>query len=321
MPLVTDREKARRVLDDAARRKVSVAIFCTASHWNTEAILLAAQRYARAHGLAGVPVAVAMTFNYPHMPQAQRILYARHAQAGFLSIMGHLRALCDGPDAPYRDVTVLPHLDHANPERDAWALTRGLPYLASVMFDAQEFSHEENIARTAEYVRRYGHEVLVEGAMEGLTVSGATRSRPTDDYVPMALDYVKRTGVDLLVADLGTEQQSTTVGQARYRKDRAVALTAALGRPMLVLHGTSCLDDAQIHGLAGDGILRVNMWTRIAREAGQHAAQRLTERMDKIRAGSFEDTESMRYLYDSIEKAADIMEQTLGLLGYSNLAE
>jgi fructose/tagatose bisphosphate aldolase len=321
MAIITDLAAARKVLYDAADRGASVAIFCTASHWNTEAILLAAQRFRRAHNLPTVPVAVAMTFNYPHMPQAQRVLYARDAAAGFLSNMAHLRALCEGPDAPYADVTVLPHLDHANPERDHWALTQALPHLASVMFDAQDYPLEENIQRTAEYVRTYGSQVLVEGAMEGLSVSGAKHSHPTDDYVDTALDYVRRTGVDLLVADLGTEQQSGTVGQARYRRDRAQALTRAMGQKMLVLHGTSCLDDAQINGLSEDGIVRVNMWTRIAREAGQYAAQRLVDRMDRIRAGSFEDTESMAYLYDSIERAADIMEQTLGLLGYGSLTE
>ncbi len=51
--------------------------------------------------------------------------------------MGHLKALCEGPGAPYPQVVVLPHLDHADPKRDRWALTEGLPHLASVMFDAQ----------------------------------------------------------------------------------------------------------------------------------------------------------------------------------------
>ena len=35
--------------------------------------------------------------------------------------------------------------------------------------------------------------------------------------------------------------------------------------------------------------------------------------------GDFESSESRQYIFDSIEKAADIMEETLGLLGYINL--
>jgi len=72
--------------------------------------------------------------------------------------------------------------------------------------------------------------------------------------------------------------------------------------------------------LAEDGVVRVNMWTRIAREAGQYAAEKLTERIDKVRDGDFESAESRQYIYDSIEKAADIMEEVLGLLGYKNLS-
>ena len=90
---------------------------------------------------------------------------------------------------------------------------------------------------------------------------------------------------------------------------------------MLVLHGTSCLDSEQIKGLASDGVVRVNMWTRIAREAGQYAAEKLVSRMDKIKAGDFESTESMQYMRDNVEKAADIMEEMMELYGYPNLAK
>jgi hypothetical protein len=44
--------------------------------------------------------------------------------------------------------------------------------------------------------------------------------------------------------------------------------------------------------LATDGIIRVNMWTRIVREAGQTAAGRLFARREAIAAGDFEATES-----------------------------
>ena len=89
---------------------------------------------------------------------------------------------------------------------------------------------------------------------------------------------------------------------------------------MLVLHGTSCLKKEEVESLPRDGIIRVNIWTRIVREAGQYAAKRIVERMEKIDKGDFESAESKQYLYDSTEKAAEIMEETLGILGYRNLA-
>ena len=321
MPIIKGRDAAMGVVERMRRRRVSMAIFCTASHWNTEAILLAAKRYAEKKGIESIPLAVAMTFRYPHMQQAERATFSRDAKAGFVSIMRHLQTLCGDDGSPYADVAVLPHLDHADPVRDGWALTEGLPYLASVMFDAQAYPEAENLQMTRDYVKTYGGQVLVEGIMEQLAVAGGPRARQSDLYVEKAVGYVRDTGIDFLVADLGTEQQSASAGGCTYLAERARALTERLGRPMLVLHGTSSLTDGQMGSLAGDGVIRVNMWTRIARESGQHAAWRLCGRCESIAAGLFEATESRQYLDDSVEKAAEIMERTLDLLGYGRLAE
>jgi fructose/tagatose bisphosphate aldolase len=298
-----------------------MAIFCTAAHWNTEAILVAGQRIAEKYKLSQVPLAVAMTFTYPYMPQAKRMTYSGDERAGFLSNMAHLKALCDGPHAPYKNVVVLPHLDHADPKRDKWALTEGVPYLATVMFDAQKYPFEDNLAWTRDYVNTYGKKVLVEGIIEELSVGGQKQAVQRDDYVEKAVQYIKETGVDLLVADLGTEQQSSRVGGARYLKARAQSLTSSVGgQAKLVLHGTSCLSADQMQNLAGDGIIRVNMWTRIVREAGQYAARQLIARQNAIEAGDFEATESHQYLIDSTEQAAQIMVEVMELIGYPHLS-
>lgn len=318
MSIITDRTSALAVAQEYAARGACLAILGTASHWNTEAILLAAQRLQRSRGLDRVAVCVSMTFTYAHMPQCERVTFSRDPRAGFLSMMAHLQALCGSPDSPYAAVTVLPHLDHAHPVRDRWALTEGLPFLASVMFDAQSYPPDENRRLTAEYVAAHGKQVLVEGILEELAVHGAAaHAAPAGDYAARAQEYVAATGVDYLVADLGTEQQAQTVGGARYLGERAREITARLGRPQLVLHGTSCLDPSQLAGLSRDGIARVNLWTRIAREAGQFAAQGVHERRSQIQAGEFDAADSRAYLMDSIERAAALMEETLIGLGYA----
>ena len=321
MSLITEREQALEVIRWLISKQASMAVFCTASHWNTEAILLAASRFSQKNKIKEIPLAIAMTFNYPYMAQAKRVTYTKDPVSGFVSVMEHIKVLCDGEDSPYGNVVVLPHLDHADPVKDKWALTKGLPYLASVMFDAQKYPPEENIVLTRKYVKKYGSQVLIEGIMEELSVEGYTHVRGDDRYVEKAVDYVSKTRVDFLVADLGTEQQSSSIGKCEYLGDRARELTMNLGKAMLVLHGTSCLSNKQMTSLPEDGIVRVNMWTRIARKSGQYAAQKLVERMDQIRKGDFESAESRQYIFDSIEKAADIMEETLELLGYMNLRE
>jgi len=316
--LVTDRASSLKLFEKAADCDMSIAIFCTASHWNTEAILLAADRLAQKHSLQNVPVVVATTGTYRHMPQLKRFTYAAEPRSGFFAYMGVLQALTEGKYAPYRDVMVMPHLDHADPVHDRWTLTAALPYLSSVMFDCQRLPLEENIALTKEYVRQYGDQVLVEGIMETLNVEGGAVAKNVDDYCQKAVEYTRETGVDFFVADLGTEQQTSSVGGARYDKARAAELTRALERRMLVLHGTSCLTNDQVRGLAADGVVRVNMWTRIAREAGQYAAENVVKRMDKVRAGAFDACEANAFLRDNVEKAADIMVEMMELFGYAN---
>ena len=205
-----------------------------------------------------------------------------------------------------------------SPVKDKWELTEGLDYFASVMFDAQSYPLEENISMTKKYISEYGHKVLVEGALEGLSVSGAKKAQHVDNYVDKAVHYVDKTGVDFLVADLGTEQQSNDT-KGTYLKSRAMELTRSLGQPMLVLHGTSSLSNEDIRGFSEDGVVRVNMWTRIVRESGQFAAERLCARMDAIKANDFEACESRAYIEDNIDHAASIMYDVMGSLNYGAL--
>ncbi|MBI4976515.1 MAG: class II fructose-bisphosphate aldolase [Spirochaetes bacterium] len=323
MPTVTGRSSSTKVIERVIEKNVSMAIFCTASHWNTEAILLAAKKLCDKYQIESVPIAIAMTFNYPYMPQAQRVMYSRNPKLGFQSIMDHIHLLCDHADSPYRNIAVLPHLDHADPERDAWALTEGTKYLSSVMFDAQRYTSGQNIALTREYVQNHGKDIMVEGILEELAVADkheSSHNASTDSYPERAAAYVKATGIDFLVADLGTEQQASSSGGVHYMNERAQGLTAALGKKMLVLHGTSSLNNDQMQSLSGDGVVRVNMWTKIAREAGRYAAGNLFKRAEALFSNDFESVESNRYLMDSIEKASDMMLEILEILNYANFA-
>ena len=323
MPVVHTRRESVKAAERAETCGASIAILGTASHWNAEAILLAAKKLCGKYGIESVPVTVSMTFNYRYMAQAQRITYSGDPKLGFQSIMEHLHLLCGSPGSPYHHIQVLPHLDHADPEFDMWALTEGIRYLSSVMFDAQRYTREKNMELTREYVKNHHADTMVEGIMEELVVADVhgRSSRDDDDYPVRAREYVDATGVDYLVADLGTEQQAATCGNAVYLKKRAEEITAALGRKMLVLHGASSLTNEQMKGLAADGVVRVNMWTKIAREAGRNAARNLFERICAGPSGNFETFDSRQYLYDNIEYASNMMLEILETLNYANFAK
>jgi fructose/tagatose bisphosphate aldolase len=319
--IVTDRKDSQKIIERIKSQKVSLPIFCTASYWNTEAILLAARNIGEKFNLKDVPVAIAMTYNYEYMPQAQRITYSKDPRLGFISILQHLRVLANDPKSPYYNIVVLPHLDHADPVRDRWALTEGTDYLASVMFDAQKYPLDENIKMTSDYVKKYKNKVMIEGIMDQLSVSVADKKHNSliDNYPERAVDYIKNTGIDFLVADLGTEQQSNAVGKSVYLKKRAREIRQLVGDKILVLHGTSCLSGDEIATLPEDGILRVNMWTRIVRDAGLYAIDQLHKREEMIRMNNFNAIDSHQYLMDSTEKAAQIMEEIMISLGYAHL--
>ena len=320
MSVVINRIKLVKTLDMLREKKVSMAVFATSSHWNTEAILLAASKFAKKYEIQYIPVAVAITYNYGHMPQAIRVTYEGNPRHGFLSIMEHLKILCNSSDSPYSNVTVFPHLDHGDPFRDKWALTEGLPYLSSVMFDAQKYPFEENIEMTKDYVKKYGCNIIVEGIMDELAVEGSSKGTGDDTFAEKAFDFISRTGVDLLVANLGTEQQSTSAGNCTYLSERAKNITEKVGKAVLVLHGTSCLLEDQLGDVVKDGVIRLNIWSKIARQAGQYAARKIVERIRKIEEGDFESTESRQYIFDSIINAEETMENMLGAIGYQRLA-
>ena len=77
----------------------------------------------------------------------------------------------------------------------------------------------------------------------------------------------------------------------------------------------------QITGLAEDGIVKVNMWTRIAREAGQYAAAKIREREAEMEQGIFDACDPQTYINDAAAKAIEIMEEHLAYFNYGKLAD
>jgi len=169
-------------------------------------------------------------------------------------------------------VLAVTQLDHAHPVLDRQVIAYGLRnrLFSCIMYDCSHLSLEENIRRTAAFVRRNRHRVLVQGIVDQVYEAGAESpanayTRPED-----ALEYFRRVEPFLLVANLGTEHRAYMPGyRPRYRPRLARRIADALGRRMLVLHGSSCLTRPQLHGLAADGIMQANVWTRFEKEGAR----------------------------------------------------
>jgi fructose-bisphosphate aldolase class II len=135
---------------------------------------------------------------------------------------------------------------------------------SSIMFDASALPFDENIAATARFVARRGKEIVIEGACD--EIADATgKEVPALTTPDKAELYFSRTGVDMAVANLGTEHRASSAEQ-KYRGDLARQIKARVGA-RIVLHGCSSVTLDQIGNLFEDGICKVNIWTALERES------------------------------------------------------
>jgi len=280
MPIVTDPTETRQFLEELRRRQAAIPAFCTENEWTTEAVLEATSRAGRRFGLARPPVFLAFTASYHGRSQLSNYWACGDQRLGVRGLLGDLEVLLS-EGGPYQDCVVFPQLDHGQPDGDRWLLEEHVDELALVMFDASSLPLEENIRRTADYVRRFGDRVLVEGAVDELKEArdaGEAFAMTTPDE---AKRFLERTGCDLIVPNVGTEHRAASVGQARYHRERAVQIAEAVG-PRLVLHGTSCMGEANLSALPGDGFVKVNIWTVIERIGGEQVAEFAIENVGNL---------------------------------------
>jgi len=271
MPLVTDPGETRNLIARFQDRRVALPCFCTENLWTTEAILRAAVQAGRRFGLPRPPVCVGFTAGYHARSNLDGYLECAEPSLGLRAVLGDLELLTSR-DGPYRDVQALPALDHGQPDADRPLLEGQADALAIVMFDGSALPLEENMARTADYVTRMHERVVVEGAVDELKEAALGGDAFGLTTVEQAERFLAETGCDLIVANVGTEHRAAEAGRGRYDGARARAIAQAVG-PRLVLHGTSCLGDADLSMLPRDGVVKVNIWTIIERKGAEAAAR------------------------------------------------
>lgn len=273
MPLVSEYAAVKQTYADAAARGIALPAFCTEDRETLEAILAAALDVAREIGVDDLPVVPAWTGRYPGRGQAPLVAACGDAALGTQLMFSDLEAFC-GPHSPYRNLRVMPHLDHAFPWLDADLLGDFADPFASVMHDASSLPLEENMRQTAAYRERMAGRVVVEGAVAELSESGeAGHGGGGPTTAEQAARFVAETGVDLIVPDVGTEHRSTGP-PAKYLSQRAREISAAVG-PILCLHGTSSVAAEDLPQLTGDGIVKVNIFTTLAVKGGQAVARKV----------------------------------------------
>lgn len=270
MPIVTGRNKVLAVYEKAAEKGWVIPCFCSENLTTTEAVLTAASEFAAEKGYERIPVILAITNQYDHRSQSANYTCTGRWDVGLKLFRASLDILAEA----FPKVEILIHLDHTQHDSDEALLESDLRGYSSVMYDASSLPLEENIRKTADYVRRKGHELVIEGACDEIVdASGAARCEITD--AEKCADYKARTGVDIVVANLGTEHRASGK-DLQYYSEAAKAIRAKIG-PRICLHGTSSVSNDQIKKLFADGVCKVNIWTALERDA----APALTEFMVK----------------------------------------
>ncbi len=261
--LVTRRDEVLAIYAEAAARGWVIPCFCAENLTTQEAVLAAVKAHGERLGIPDLPVSLALTVNYPSRPQAQFYTRTGDGDLGLRLFMAELRELT-APESPFGRLRVMVHLDHVQPVDDRALLQRDLGAFSSIMFDASHGALEDNIRLTRRFVEQRGAGIVIEGACDEIVDAGGNAACRTTTAAE-AKRYAAETGVDFVVANLGTEHRAGA-SDLVYRGDAARAIRAEIGA-RIVLHGCSSVPVEQIAHLFRDGVCKVNIWTILERDA------------------------------------------------------
>ncbi len=279
MPIVNDYAQVKEAYQEAAERGIGLPVFCSEDRETLEAILASAVKMGREIGVEDLPIIPAWTCRYPSRGQMTLVTACGEPVTGTRLMFSDLAVFMQ-EGSPYRKLRVMPHLDHAFPWLDGDILDQFADQFASVMCDASEKPFEENIRLTARYVERVRGRVIVEGAVDEIFESGSAGQKNEPTSVAQAQRFLRETGVDILVPNVGTEHRATAE-QVRYRGDRAREISAAVGK-ILCLHGTSSVKPEDLPQLPADGFVKINVYTTLAVVGGQALARNVLENLGNI---------------------------------------
>lgn len=182
------------------------------------------------------------------------------------------------PMAREASVPVTVHYDHGLTfDRCMQALRLGF---SSVMFDCSTKSYEDNAEAVAEMVKIcHGMGVTVEGELGhvGDNEGAGKLAKPSDYFTDpdMAVDYVKKTGIDALAIAVGNAHGDYKF-QPKLDFERISVISERTGLP-LVLHGGSGLSDDDFREAVKRGICKINIFTDLDKAGKNGVARGLEE--------------------------------------------
>lgn len=215
------------------------------------------------------------------------------------------------PMAREASVPVAVHYDHGLTfDRCMQALRLGF---SSVMFDCSTKSYEDNAEAVAEMVKIcHGMGVTVEGELGhvGDNEGAGKLAKPSDYFTDpdMAVDYVKKTGIDALAIAVGNAHGDYKF-PPKLDFERISVISERTGLP-LVLHGGSGLSDDDFREAVKRGICKINIFTDLDKAGKNGVARGLEEGAASMCSLIPYEIEAMKavvsekiYLFGSVGKA------------------
>ncbi len=190
---------------------------------------------------------------------------------------------------PY-DIGVFLNMDHqTNLETIEQQIDLEIP--SSIMIDASHDPFEENVEkskRVVEMVNEAGADILVEAELG--TIKGVEDEIVADEAFytdpEQAVEFVDRTGCDLLAISVGTQHGVAKGKNLELRPDLTEEIRTALRDhgldTPLVLHGSSGVQPDQLQEMLTHGICKVNKDTRYQYEYTRTAFDLYRSHTDEI---------------------------------------
>jgi len=278
MPIILERGKVLDVYLEAGKKKWVIPTFNTENLTTTEAILSAALAFSQKIDQPDLPVTLGITNQYSHRSQSVNYTHTKLWDIGLRLFLADVEVLTT-KGSPFESLNVMIHLDHTLWDMDKPLLEWDMSRFSMIMYDASSLPLEENINRTAEFVDRNRNRIVIEGACdEIMEATGEERSNLTTPE--QAVRFLNLTGVDFIVANLGTEHRASAAN-LKYHGDLARDISKLTGT-RLVLHGTSSVGNDQIRNLFDDGIAKVNIWTILERNSSPVLFEDMVRNASKV---------------------------------------
>lgn len=180
------------------------------------------------------------------------------------------------------------HLKEPNMELIKAAVDEKLA--SSIMIDASKESFDDNVRITREVVDyAEGSGILIEGELgkiKGVEDEETASAEAFYTDPEEAVEYVKRTGIDLLAVSVGTQHGVSKGKDIELRVDLVEEISETLAEEgydiPLVLHGSSGLVEEQLVQVLDYGVCKLNKDTRYQYEYARAALDFYLEHKDSV---------------------------------------